>query len=235
MIFSFTITMMIALKCYSENFILIGDSQSCGAFGKHFQKMLTKDGHNVTLYCAVSSTPQNWLKGIKPRGQVCKTNSSTNPVLKLCNGTGDVPLIKDILERDPDAHIIVQLGANSLYSPITDINYQKMAKTIQATSRKCHWIGPAHRQPERSKGFPEGSLEKAEKNLNPFYDSLANSIQGPCLLIDSRDATAPGTSGHETVDGVHHTDAAGKYWAEQVMRSFRAGTAQKTLVAPIAK
>jgi hypothetical protein len=92
-----------------------------------------------------------------------------------------------------------------------------MARAAKANGNTCDWIGPPHLNPGQSKGFPPERIAKEEKNLNSFYDSMATSVDQSCNVVESREATAPGTPGYETVDGVHRTDSAGKYWSAAIV------------------
>jgi hypothetical protein len=193
--------------------LIVGDSHSCGAFGAQLLKDLADDGYFVTLYCAVSSSPTNWIKGTTPSGQVCQTMTSSAPTLKLCDGTGKVPKFSTILASHESDTVIIAHGTNSLLSSSVDSNYGKMAALV---SERCVWVGPPHLRPDQAKGFTPDRLKTMEKNLPGFYTSLENSLGSDCGLVDSRSFTTKGSGGGNTSDGVHRTTAAGKYWANQV-------------------
>jgi hypothetical protein len=208
------IALLVAGPAHAENILMIGDSLSCGPFGKHVVENLSQRGFRVTLYCAVSSAPIHWLKGKNPPGQICQTMSSEVSKLGPCGGTGQVPALSQILAKHKGSRVLVGLGTNSLMDTRADHSYRLMVETV-ASSGKCVWIGPPHLQPSHSKGFPAGRVATEEANLNGFYVSLFNSVEGICSLFDSREATASGTPGNETVDGIHRNDSAGKYWADR--------------------
>lgn len=42
-------------------------------------------------------------------------------------------------------------------------------------------------------------------------------------MVESREATADGTPGNQTVDGVHRTEAAGKYWSNAIIDQLLPG------------
>lgn len=200
--------------------VIIGDSLTCGSFGKGLFSDLRSEGTAISLYCAPSSVPNHWMKGLTPKGQKCQTvtslgltGESTN--LTPCEGTGQVPPLKKILERHRGARFIVALGTNSLMLYEGNPAYKEMADLVSKNGT-CLWVGPPHMQYEKSKGFPMGWVSALDNRLPSFYLSLKQYVEPSCRLIDSRPATAKGASGHETVDGVHRTADSGLAWADQV-------------------
>jgi len=205
------------LSTADKSIVIVGDSHSCGSFGSELVKSLKKKSYSITLYCAVSSTPTNWVNGTKPSGQVCQTMTSSKPTLQLCSGTGNVPKFATILAAHPTSLFLIAHGTNSLLSTSVDANYKKMAQMISAQKNSCVWVGPPHLRPDQAKGFTPSRLTTMEGNLADFYSSLDKSVSSACELIDSRHFTAKGTAGYSTADGVHRTTAAGIYWADQLV------------------
>ncbi len=200
----------------AENILVIGDSHSCGPFGANIVESLTKQGNNVSLYCAVSSAPANWLQGKNPPGQICQSMTSQTKRLSPCSGNGKVPKLTELLNQNRNSKVISALGTNSLLSSTADSSYRQMAQTIKSSDHSCLWVGPPHLKPSQSRGFPSGRVAALEANLSSFYESLSRSVDGYCVLLDSRSATEPGQVGNQTVDGVHRNAAAGKSWANFV-------------------
>lgn len=215
---------------HARSILLVGDSLTCGSFGQHLLKELSQQGNDVTVYCAVSSAPTHWLKGLSPSGQKCQSMTSSKPILQSCDGTGKIPTFETLLKRHPSQEVIVALGTNSLAAPKADATYAQMAKMIKSSGRTCTWIAPPHMNIAESKGFPSGRIAALEKNLNSFYDSLAATVDTRCQLIDSRDATATGTPGNKTIDGVHRSNNAGKHWAQQIAPRLSGQSRSKTQV-----
>lgn len=211
-----SLVLFIGLAANAKDVVLIGDSLSCGPFGKHLVENLSRRGDAVTLYCAVSSTPTNWLKGKSPAGQQCKIMTSKSPKLQLCGGDGATPPLASLLRKHKDSKFVVALGTNSLLSKSADASYRAMASALKAHGQPCEWIGPPHLSPTQTKGFPPKRIQEEEDNLDSFYDSLTGSVASSCTFHDSRHATAPGTPGNETYDGVHRTDSAGAYWVDHM-------------------
>ena len=204
----------------AEHMLVLGDSQGCGAFGQNFVKNLSSQGHNVTLYCMPSSTPKNWLRQTLPAGQKCKVLTSKDSAFKLCGGDGNPPSIDELLKNPKVNRVIVELGGNSLASPRPDSSYVDLAQKIFKSEKSCDWLGPAWRQPEKSKSNKD-NLERSNQNIPLFVKTLARQIGPYCTFIDSKDATGPGELGNETVDGVHRTETAGKIWAQSIADRYK--------------
>ena len=202
-------------ETFAKEILVIGDSHSCGSFGKTLIEELSKKNANVNLYCTVSSAPNHWITGTNPPGQVCKTMSTGHLTLQDCESV--MPTLSKLLSDHKEALVIAAMGTNSLLAPTADRYYKQFAEAIEESGQSCVWIGPPHFNESQSKGFPKGRVALLNSNLNPFYTSLTAAVSG-CKLIDSREATASTTSGYDTVDGVHRTTAAGKYWATEVAK-----------------
>jgi hypothetical protein len=221
----FLLLMMFSLKTFATAYVVIGDSHSCGGFGR--QLLVHKFGsagnaNTVKIYCVVSGAPNHWLTGKAPKDMVCKTASSAAPAWKDCSTPGgDMPTAAAIIANNPSAQIVVALGTNSLMSAAVPASYKQLADMVKQNNRTCYWIAPPHLNPAQSKGFPAGRIQILENNLNGFYSELYGDVRDNCVFVDSRPLTQPGTVGNETTDGVHRTTAAGLYWANQVAGSFK--------------
>jgi hypothetical protein len=210
--------LLIQINVLASDFVVIGDSHSCGSFGQSLADQLISQGHQVTIYCAVSSSPYHWVLGVNPKNQKCKTYSKARPEFVDCLPNGTVPTLDLILKQHPYSHVLVSLGTNSLVSNSTDIYYQQMNQRLAAHT--CSWVGPPHLNPSQSKGFPPGRVQKLENNLFDFYLSLNLAVTS-CKIIDSRPYTEPKTRGNQTTDGVHRTLEAGRFWSMQVLNYLK--------------
>lgn len=215
--FAIFLFLSVLTSTYAAELVIIGDSHSCDSFGSTLLNGFTSQGKDTVLYCTVSSAPQHWLKGINPKGQICQNRTSQNPALRPCKNGGRIPTLASILAEEKPSQVVVALGTNSLLDPTTDASYAALAASLHSVGAGCLWVGPPHLQPEHSKGFPPGRVATLEKNLSSFYPSLEHSVGSACSVIDSRPATTPTAPGYPTVDGVHRTPQAGKYWAEFVL------------------
>lgn len=209
-----------SVSALAGEYLIIGDSLTCGSFGKQLLKNIADRGDTVKLYCTVSSAPVHWLQGRNPQGFTCKTMTGTKPVLENCGTSGETPKLADILASDNSATVIVALGTNTLSSGRTDATYRQMAQTVASAQRRCLWVAPPRMNESESKGYPKGRVADLDAKLATFYPSLAQSISTFCRLIDSRSATAPGTPGIHTTDGIHRTSSAGIFWANQLRAQY---------------
>jgi hypothetical protein len=220
---------LLALNDHAEKILIVGDSISCGPFGGELVKHLTDAGHQVKLYCSVSSAPGDWLTGknvasSKSTVWPCETRKSGTSELSDCDGSTKIPKFETLLADYPADRVMIALGTNSLPDG-PDRSYSKMLELIASTGHACNWIGPPHLQPQKAYDVTKKSVarkEAARKHLavdedalNSFYDSLnlkLAAVKGKgCKILDSRDATAPGTPGNETNEGLHATATAAKY------------------------
>jgi len=213
-------SMAFTLGAIAKEIVVVGDSLSCGSFGKHLVLNLVNKGHEVIVYCAVSSAATHWLSGSTPRGQKCEMILSSTGSRRPCGGTGRIPKLASLLQKHRSARFVIALGTNSLMSPAADRSYRKIATMITSSGNACDWIGPPHLNPTQSRGFSPSRIIALERNLGGFYRSLASQLSGACHLIDSREATASGTPGNQTIDGVHRNEIGGKYWAGLIVRAL---------------
>lgn len=212
-----SLTALAANTSPNKEMVIIGDSLSCGPFGKRLVQNLEKDGKIVTLFCTVSSAPYHWIHGTNPKGQKCYTRTTPEKILRLCGNDGNIPKFDSIISAHKNANFILALGTNSLFSKKTSADYPLMASSAKQFGNKCQWIGPPHMDLSKVEQFPKNNIVKLEQNLNPFYASLESSISSLCPLIDSRPATEQGKPGNQTVDGIHRNEVAGRYWADHIM------------------
>ncbi len=220
LLFSLATTLVTPLAAEAANVLVIGDSLTCGSFGKQVLRNLTARGDRVTLFCTVSSAPIHWLEGRNPQGFTCKTMTSEKPAAENCGPEGITPKLDDVLAQFDAPLVIVALGTNTLYSGRADATYRRMAQTIAANQRRCLWVGPPRMNESESKGYPKGRVGELDTKLTTFYPSLSQVTNTFCKVIDSRAATAPGTPGIHTTDGIHRTGAAGIFWADQLRSQF---------------
>lgn len=186
----------------AEKILIVGDSLTCGSFGSAMFDDLRQKGHDVTLYCAVSSAPANWLEGRTPKGQKCEVRSGNDRTNRTCPPSGQTPALAKILADVQPDRVISALGTNSIPDKKASDSYSKMSRMIAENGRRCIWVGP-----------PQFKRKDLQNSLNSFYDSLILRTEQSCDFVDSRDATAPGTPGAGTVsDGVHRTNEGGKAW-----------------------
>lgn len=229
--FVFALSMAIAASARAEKVVMIGDSITCGPFGERMLKNLERGGKNqVTQYCMIGSAPNHWIKGIrsgKSASLVCQTRSSAAPALKPCASVS--PKFEQLLSANPGSRVVIALGTNSSVGPHADPFYSQMSEMVQRSNRKCDWILPPHMNAAQSKGWAPGHVAKMESNLKTLIPEItarvSNGKTSSCKAISSFAATAAGTPGRGTTDGVHRTKDAGYYWADEISEKLLSDSA----------
>ena len=122
---------------HSEYIVVIGDSHTCGSFGKNLFDGLTKAGNRVSLYCAPLTDPANWLEGRNQEGELCQVLKPSSPGLQLCGKNGRVPKLSDILNANKESRVVIALGTNSLKSDNIGRSYRALANVIQTGPHSC--------------------------------------------------------------------------------------------------
>lgn len=208
------------IPCFADagDILYVGDSLSCTNYG--FAPALVKElkrqaqGGQVDLYCAVSSSPTHWIKGVQGPGVGSCMHSVNGGALAKCGG---FPKFSSMLAQRNYSRVVVALGTNSVANSKIDANYNAMAAAIG--SRECQWIGPPHFDPVKQPKY-----KKTEAKLNGFYSSMCGAMAiNSCKLVDSRPATQAGTPGAVTADGIHRGNRAGQYWAEKILPELGSG------------
>jgi len=103
------------------------------------------------------------------------TRSRLDRDFKPCGGNGKPPKLDDLLKNSGTTRVIVALGGNSLSARKPDPAYQALARLISENKKSCDWVGPAWRQPAKSKASSE-RLERANLNIPAFTTLLKKQI-----------------------------------------------------------
>ncbi len=197
----------------AEEVVVIGDSHSCGDFGQRLVRNLSEKGkHKVTMYCAPGMSVQHFQNGFKPPRELnkCRTYSSENPKLVQCQGTGDLPSLAQILNRQPKVdRVIVALGTNNL--GLNGLkSFAPFAKQIRDSGAKCDWIGPP------VLGKTGAMCQGKGPNLEKLIAVIQKEVGSLCQFVDSRDSTTAET----TPDCVHRFGEPARRWADGVFQSL---------------
>jgi hypothetical protein len=220
----FALTLATVASAKADRILIVGDSLSCGHFGNNLIADLASQGHEVKMYCAVGSAPKNWIGGAPARAAwPCEVHTYSPAKVKVRKPSphaeaiqssaceGGFPKFSKILADNTSDRVIVALGTNSLPDG-PDAHYDEMIDAIKVRNRSCDWILPPHLEPTRAKS-PAGRKDLARKDaaLTSLYAVMAAKLKGRCGSVSSLAATAAGTPGHATGEGLHQTEAAGRY------------------------
>ncbi len=193
----------------------IGDSHTCGVYGKAMDSLMRETGATVRTYGVSGSSPSWWLNG---------TTGKSGYYAKDENGNVDQPadwrtprqtpnLNRLINEYKPNV-IMFSLGANLVHASPDTI--RKQVETVCKIAREagCQivWVGPPRGRP--------GLRDPAARER--LYDNLKKMAEQYGTFIDSRNYTRyPETGG----DGAHYSGTEGskvaREWAGQVFNNVQ--------------
>lgn len=204
--------LLLPLPSRAEKILIIGDSHSCGDFGKRLVDDLAANGQNrVVLYCAPGLSSQHWLLpgGYTPKKpyQRCKTLSTERPKLEYCGKNGDLPNLRLLLQKEKPDHVVPALGTNNLGLNALK-SFGELAAQVRASGARCSWIGP----PTLGRRAPV--CRKYGHNLGPLIERIERDVEheGMCRYIDSR----PHTDAASTPDCMHRSGDPARRWADGV-------------------
>lgn len=214
---SFVFLLLFSLSARAD-VLFIGDSLTCGAFGQQLTRLIAQAGHPVTMYCAVSSRVEHWMRGSIPSGQICQTMSSSDLKLRACSGTDSMNALAALIDRHAPSVVLVALGTNSLEETRLSAAHRQLKELVTPT-HSLVWIGPPHLRADQARGFSPARIARLETNLAGFYTGLGDLLTDSPLL-DSRPLTTADLPAGDTYDGVHRGEAAGTAWAEALFPSL---------------
>jgi hypothetical protein len=199
----------------------IGDSHTCGVYGKSMDALMRETGASVRTYGVSGSSPAWWLKG---------TTGKSGYFSKDENGRIDQPadwrtpratpdLQKLIKEFRPSV-VMFSLGANLVGASAESVRAQveSVCRIAQQAGCKIVWVAP-----------PKGRSDTNNPQLRQkLYENLRLAAEKYGTFIDSRDFTEYPQSGG---DGVHYwgnegTRIAGA-WAGKVFQAVQSPASAK--------
>ena len=210
-------------EALAKKILIIGDSHSCGTFGQQLVKKLS-DSNEVTLYCKIGSSPQNWLG--KETGRFpCQTCTGGACAKGPQKASGCE--IGSLLSKGQYDEVVAAFGTNSISgrSSAAGSAYSDLAKAIKQKAKSCKWVGPPQFANKRS---------NMQRNLAPFYENLDAALGDACRIIDSRQATSRGDRDKSIErDGYHRTPSGGRSWADKIYKQIDDGGKYIAPDAPI--
>jgi lysophospholipase L1-like esterase len=199
----------------AKKIVVIGDSHSCGDFGKQLVKNLSdSSNNNVQMFCAGGLSVQHWVKGFTPPRAVnnCKTFSSENTQPIECLGTGQVPQLKKLIQQQQPDQIIVALGTNNIgLNGLPQIS--EFSDIIENKISDCIWVGPP------ALGQNGEICKKYGSNLNQLIEKIKVSTKNACRFIDSRPFTP--SDKKSTPDCIHRYGKPAQAWADEVYQKIK--------------
>lgn len=193
----------------------IGDSHTCGVYGKAMDALMRETGATVRTYGVSGSSPSWWLN---------ETTGKSGYYARDEHGNVDQPadwrtprqtpnLNRLINEYKPNV-IMFSLGANLVHSSPETIRRQveTVCKIAKEAGCQIVWVGPPRGRP--------GLRDPAARER--LYDNLKKMAEQYGTFIDSRNYTRyPETGG----DGAHYSGTEGsriaREWAGQVFNNVQ--------------
>ncbi len=214
--------LIVSNEAWAERIVVIGDSHSCGDFGKQLVRNLGQSGKNeVLMYCAGGLSTQHWLRGYKPPRPAnnCLTYSSNDPVPQRCLDTGELPALGKILRGEfRPSRVIVALGSNNLAMNAIS-SFDSFADELKSHGLPCHWVGPP------KLGSNGKICQEYGHNLDKVVKALRSASTNTCEFIDSRNVT----SSDNTPDCIHRYGKAARDWADGVSKLIHPQSTQDNL------
>lgn len=219
---------MMAHAAQAQHVLYIGDSHSYIStltpaepnrrFGNLLIDELQKTAQSITYYAACGSAPQGWVRGASTQ---CGFTVFDQNVFRSVTES-KFPSFQEIYRPLEHTNILINLGDNmfdwkvvagkrhaQLKADSLKPKMQDFIGLLTQTKAKCIWIGPTYHE--------AGSIYiKDDLIVDELYAQLAQNLAGVCELIDSRPFVTKGHAG----DGLHHSSADSRKWAEGVIQAL---------------
>lgn len=190
----------------AKSTLVITDSHGEGAFGAELVKNLEAVKNNVYLYAVGGSSAADWDLGLpQPWGFWEYQTGSINR-----RGSKPVtPLLKDLIKKFNPDRVIIELGTNLIWRPISSKDsehIQNLIQSVRESGAECFWIG----LPDLRRKSSEQQNREVE-----IQQLLEKEVEGSyCQLIYSWRFTLYPESGG---DGIHYDEIPliGQYLAKE--------------------
>lgn len=194
----------------------IGDSHTCGVYGKAMDSLMRDTGAKVRTYGVSGSSPSWWLQGTTGKsGYFARDEHGNIDQPADWRTPRTTPNLNSIINEYKPSVIMFSLGANLVGASPEAI--RKQVETVCEIAKKAGckviWVGPPNSRP--GVRDPE-ARERLFKNLREVAERYGT-------FVDSRTYTKyPETGG----DGVHYWGAEGsavaRGWAGKVFDNIQA-------------
>ncbi len=182
----------------------IGDSHTCGVYGKSIDALMRESGATVSTYGVSGSSPSWWFNGtVGKSGYFAKDEQGKVDQPADWRTPRATPNLTELIkEKKPDV-LVVSLGANLIGGTNTAIQSQvrSICEVAKKNGTQLVWIGP-----------PDGRSKSDEAQTRLYLNIKAAVNLYGFSFIDSRPFTDyPKTGG----DGVHYSGTEGTKIAQQ--------------------
>lgn len=186
----------------------IGDSHTCGTYGKAIDAQMRASGATVSTYGVSGSSPSWWFNGtVGKSGYFAKDEKGNVDQPADWRTPRATPKLVSLIESKKPDVLVVSLGANLIGGSGSTI--QNQVKSICEVAKKYGtqlvWVGP-----------PDGRSKSTVAQTNLYANLKAVVEQYGGTFIDSRPFTEyPATGG----DGIHYGGSEGNKIANDWAKS----------------
>ena len=194
----------------------IGDSHTCGVYGKAIDEMMRETGATVNTIGVSGSSPSWWLNGtVGKSGYYAKDENGKVDQPADWRTPRATPNLKELIkEKKPDV-LVVSLGANLIGGIDAAIINQvrSICRVAKENNTQLVWIGPPNGREAKKSSAAQTKLYFALKSAVSEYGAT---------FIDSRPYTEYPAAGG---DGLHYSGTEGskiaKEWAQSVYNTIQ--------------
>lgn len=197
----------------NDRVLHIGDSHSCGVYGKTIDGLMRETGAKVNTVAVAGSSPTWWMNGTTGKCGYYSKDENGNVTEPYWQTPMQTPKLQSLIDEYKPSVLVVSLGANMVGYSESSIRsqIQSICDKAQAANCKLVWVGP-----------PD-SRSQDNAQVNTLYTVLKSEIaKYDGTLVDSRQYTEYPASGG---DGLHYSGTEGtakaKTWANSVMTAIQ--------------
>ena len=190
----------------------IGDSHSCGVYGKTVDGLMRDTGAKVNTVAVAGSNPSYFMKGTTTKCGYYSKDENGKVTEPYWTTPMQTPLLTNLIDTYKPNVLVVSLGANMVGYGESTIRSMIESVCDKAKTAGCKivWVGP-----------PDSRIQK-DSDVSKLYSILNSEIaKYDGVLVDSRKYTEYPSSGG---DGLHYSGTNGtekaKNWANSVMNAI---------------
>lgn len=191
----------------------IGDSHSCGVYGKTIDGLMRDTGASVNTVAVAGSNPSYFMKGTTTKCGYYSKDENGNVTEPYWTTPMQTPLLQNLIDTYKPTVLCVSLGANMVGYGESTIRSMIESVCDKGKAAGCQivWVGP-----------PDSRIQD-NAQVNNLYNILKSEIaKYDGVLVDSRQYTDYPASGG---DGLHYSGTEGtakaKTWANSVMNAIQ--------------
>lgn len=211
----------IAAPSSESSVLIIGDSQSMGAYGDILYELFKKGGFITNKYAVCGATPKYFTDGLSINSASCNAEYVYNDGTSDSPTSGNTPLLDTLIKKHTPNILVVTFASNMYGSSEATIQsaIETFTDKIDTSTTACYWVGP-----------PQGPRYEDRADYQQYKETIKeNAEKGGCTFIDSEQYTDfpfCGDTSFSCNADVHFDShgaegkAAAKTWAEGVYNTI---------------